>query len=270
MGIMTFSIQALRAEIVRRAAIGTALALACSMALASAGAQQNNPAVDQKAIKALMTMGDFLRQQQKFTVNLVGTKDQVLPNGLKVTFGGTVNYEVSRPNGLHASMKTDRKVREIFYDGKTLTIYAPRMKYYASAPAPSTIHAMMDSAAKRFGIEFPLGDLFAWGSDPSVIRNIQFASYIGPAEIDGTRCDQFVIRQGDVDWQVWIQQGNTPLPRKFVITTTSEPTDPSYTATLTWNLSPTIASNAFAFAPPADAKKIKLTEATVRVARTKP
>lgn len=227
-------------------------------------------AIDPKAIKALTTTGDFLRKQQKFTIDMNGTKDQVLPNGFKVTFGGTVQYEVSRPNHLHATIKTDRKQREVFYDGKTVTLYAPRMHYYASAPAPTTIKALMDTAAKKWGLEFPLADMFTWGTDPSALRNISFASYIGPAEIDGVRCDQYVFRQGDVDWQVWIQHGDAPLPKRFVITTTSEPSEPSYMATLNWNLSPTIAADAFAFTPPADAKRITLTEANVRVARTKP
>ena len=263
-------------RISQRALRGAALVACCLTTLATVASAQatstagSNPAVDPQAIKALMTMGDFLRQQQKFTVDMQGSKDQVLPNGFKVTFGGTVKYEVSRPNNLHAVMTTDRKQREYFYDGKTLTVWAPRMKFFATAPAPPTIRAMMDSASKRFGLEFPLADLFAWGSDPAAVRSIQFAATIGPAEIDGVRCDQYVFRQGDVDWQVWIQHGDTPLPRKFVLTTTSEPGDPSYRATLNWNLSPTIASNAFAFSPPADAKKIKLTEVTVRIARTKP
>src|SRR5262245_32032708 len=175
----------------QRIARGAVLAVCCLASLSLGARAQatatsgSNPAVDPKAIKALMTMGDFLRQQQKFTVDMKTSKDQVLPNGMKVTFAGDVNYQVSRPNNMHVSLKTDRKQRKLYYDGKTLTLYAPRMKYYASAAAPPTIKATMDSAAKRFGLEFPLGDLFTWGSDPSVVNSIQMAAYIGPAEIDG-------------------------------------------------------------------------------------
>jgi hypothetical protein len=77
--------------------------------------------------------------------------------------------------------------------------------------------------------------------------------------IDGVPTDHFVLREGDIDWQIWIQKGEQPLPRKLVITDRSDPAAPTYSAVLDWNLSPTFAADDFAFKPGKDAKSVRLT-----------
>ena len=42
---------------------------------------------------------------------------------------------VERPDHLRAEVESDRKAREYFYDGKTFTIYAPKVGYYAQIAA---------------------------------------------------------------------------------------------------------------------------------------
>ena len=77
------------------------------------------------------------------------------------------------------------------------------------------------------------------------------------SRIGGVECDHVAIRQPDVDWQVWIEKGDAPLPRKVVITTKTQPTQPQYIATLKWDTSASIDRNLFAFTPPADAVRIR-------------
>ena len=60
-----------------------------------------------------------------------------------------------------------------------------------------------------------------------------------------------------MDWQLWIEADDTPLPRKMVITTTQEKKYPQYVAVMNWNLSPKISNKLFTFLPPKDAYKIK-------------
>jgi len=55
---------------------------------------------------------------------------------------------------------------------------------------------------------------------------------------------------------VWIEKGDRPLPRKMVITTLDEPSQPQHTEVLTWDLSPTIDAATFAFTPPEGAQRI--------------
>ena len=245
----------------RRQSQTLALAACLTLLGGSAGAQatatKTDTAIQVGAIEALRRMGTYLRSLKRFSVDASTQRDEVTRNGEKIQIGGTVAYQVRVPNGLRAEIKTDRKQRQILYDGKTLTVYAPRMHFYASVPAPSTIGQMLDSASKRFDIDFPLADLFLWGTPKDGVKELTSARWIGPAFVDGVDTDQFAYRQDGTDWQLWIQRGN-PLPKKIVIITTSNPAMPEYNATLKWNLTPTFGDAVFSFAPPAGAERIVL------------
>ena len=72
--------------------------------------------------------------------------------------------------------------------------------------------------AQRYGLEFPLADLFYWGTAKSGVGDIRAATSLGRSTVAGVPCDHYAYRQADVDWQIWIEQGTSPLPRKLVIT----------------------------------------------------
>jgi hypothetical protein len=219
------------------------------------------PAVAPEVIAALEKMGGFLREQKAFTIHADTVVDEVLVDtGQKLQFGTVVDYSVRLPNRLRADLISDRKQRQFFYNGEILTLYAQRVKYYASVPAPSTIRDTLELAAQKYELEFPLADLFFWGTDEARLKDIQSAINVGPSTIDGVLCDHYAFRQEGADWQLWIEKSETPLPRKLVITTTEEETQPQYVARLTWNLTPQLDDTLFAFEPPSDAHKIVLRE----------
>ena len=213
---------------------------------------------DTNPITALQTMGSYLRGLKEFKLDVDATKDEPLNDGQNLQFGGTVQYLVRAPNSLRVELRTDRKYRDYFYDGKTLTIYGPRNHFYATVPAPPTIRALLDTAAARYDLEFPVADIFLWGTDRAAVDSIKASAYVGPATIRGRECEQYVYRQHDVDWQLWIERGSRPLPCKLVITTKTLPSRPQYTAVLTWDLTPNLTASTFAFTPPKDAHAIKL------------
>ena len=223
-----------------------------------AGAQATSK-VDTNAVNALRRMGTYLRSLKQFEVDASSTRDEVTANSEKVQVAGTVQYLVRVPDRLRADIRTDRKQRQIFYDGKSLTVFAPRMRYYATVPAPATIRETLDSASKRLGVEFPLVDLFLWGTPNDGVKDLTSARYIGPAFVEGIDTDQYAFREKGTDWQLWIQRGNTPLPKRVVITTTSNPALPQYGATLKWTLNSKFNESEFAFVPPNGSERISFT-----------
>jgi hypothetical protein len=235
----------------------------------SAVKSKNGSAVDAKAVDALRKMGAHLRTLKRFGVQVDGVRDEVSGDGQKIQLTGTITYLVRAPNGLRANIRTDRKQRDIIYDGKTLTVYAPRMKYYATVAAPPTIGAMLEQATNRYGIEFPVADLFTWGTARDGVNDLTSARLVGPAYVGGFDTDHYAFRQAGADWQVWIERGANPLPRKLVITTTTEPSQPQYTANLKWDLAARVDDSAFAFVPPKDVVKIPLAS-SVAVSSTDP
>jgi hypothetical protein len=215
---------------------------------------------DPDAIKALEGMSNYLKTLKAIQVHVVTSRDEVLEDGQNVTFSGTVDMIAERPNRLRAEVINDKQHRMYFGDGKTFSVWARPVNYYARIPAPPTLRELADKLSDQYNLELPVADLFHWGDGKST-AGIVGAIAVGPAQVDGTTCEHYAFRQEGADWQVWIQRGDYPLPRKLVITTTTDPARPRFTSVITWNLAPSYNDAAFTFDPPKDAKRIMLAEA---------
>lgn len=212
--------------------------------------------VDPTAIAALNKMGSYLRSLKAYEVRATTTQDDVLATGQKAQFTGTQDVLIRQSNGLRAELTSEGQHRFMFFDGKNFTLYADGPGYYATVAAPSTLRELGDDLQRKFGIEMPLRDLFLWGTDRASTKSIRSAVDLGPTQVEGTTVQHYAFRQDGVDWQVWVQNGDYPLPRKLVITTTDDDARPDYSAVLNWNLAPSFNSEAFVFYPPPSAKRI--------------
>ncbi|HVR98521.1 MAG TPA: DUF2092 domain-containing protein [Thermoanaerobaculia bacterium] len=239
-----------------------ALLFAVPWAGAAQEAGASAPAVEPGAVAALERMGTFRQTLKSFEIRAAAETDEVLVSGQKLQFESAVHLRARRPDRLWAEVSSDRKTREYFYDGKSFTIYGPRNKLYATFPAPPTLGEVAKAAEEKYGLAMPLADLFRWGSDPSP-EKLQAAMYVGPAQIRDTPCDHLAFRQAGVDWQVWIQKGDSPLPRKLVITTMDDDARPQYAITYDWNLAPALNDKMFTFEPPEGASRIAIQEVTL-------
>jgi hypothetical protein len=227
-------------------------------------AQQSSPQktdlIDPVAMDALNQMGAYLRSLKDFQVTAAVTSEDVLSDGEKLTFAQTTNILAAMPNKLRVDVQGDQKSRLVLYDGKTFTLFARRAGYYATADAPPTIGELIDIASDKYGIEIPLLDLFLWGGPRAATNEITEASDFGPGDVGGITCEHYAFRQPGLDWQVWVQLGDHPLPKKLVLTTTTDDARPQHISVLTWNLAPSYNDEAFVFTPPADAQKIVFAE----------
>ena len=69
------------------------------------------------------------------------------------------------------------------------------------------------------------------------------------------------IRLADADVQIWVQQGDTPLPRRMMITSKWEGGSPRFIADLQWQQKPKIAPGTFDFSAPEGASEIQFSPA---------
>ena len=245
------------------AATLTVLAVVAGVWPLPAVAQATNEApVDQSAITALENMGAYLRTLKAFQLEAVIQREEVLENGLKVQSQRLISLLARKPDRLRVDASSDWQERQYLYDGKQFTLWARRVNYYATVPAPPTIRELVDVLDQKFGVEMPLVDLFRWGSDAASATNITLAVDIGLSKVGGADCRQYAFRQEGLDCQVWIQIGDFPLPRKLVLTTTTDEARPQFQATCAWNLAPTFTEEDFTFKPPADACRIVFDEIT--------
>lgn len=245
----------------KRILLASACAAACAYSpLANAADNRSTSAtagseIDPEAIGALTAMGNTLRSKSDFAVQAQITSEDVLDDGQKLQRSAIVDMSVRRPNGFKVSIRDSRKDRDLFYDGKLFVIYAPALGYYASFEAAPTIAETLQRARDEFGIELPLVDLFLWGTDASPLSQIQSARWAGSDVIGGRECEHYAMRQDTVDWQLWIDEANSSLPCKVVITSRTDPAMPQFTAIYSWKEASALPT-AFAFTPPPGASAI--------------
>lgn len=218
----------------------------------------NEGVVEDGAVDAIREMSTYLSSLKTAAFTSQGSLDVVTNDGQRIQLDGVTDYKFRRP-GFVVDYKSDIKSRRFIYDGKTFTIYSPQLGFYSQVAAPPTNREVLNLIYDKFGIALPLEDLFRW-ADPdyaSRIQQFQSAYEVGSATIDGVATDHYAFREGGVDWEVWIQQGDQPLPRKLVIVDRLDPAKPTFTARLMWKVNPTFADSDFTFVPDANAKRIQ-------------
>jgi len=219
-----------------------------------------NPAVDADALAALNKMGAALRSHNVFVVTMDVTNEDVLTSGEKLQYSGTVEVRARRPDRFKISVSSDTKSRDFYYDGKSVTVFAPRLGMYGSFAAPGTIAQTLAAVRERRGIELPLSDLFTFGTDNSVATRLTSGFFVRPEHVEGRACNHYAFRQQNVDWQIWIANDQTALPCKLVITSTTDDSRPQYTAVMRWNFPNAIEESIFTFTPPTGSQKIAILE----------
>ena len=221
-------------------------------------------AVDPASIQALKDMGAHLQSLKRFRVSTEVTGERVLADGQKLQHTATANLDVERPNKLRVVMRSARSERELFYDGKTVTLYTPAQKYYSTVEFSDTIGKLIEQLETRYAVQLPLQDLFLWGTPAAPLDKLESAMNAGQDFIDDDLCDHYAFRQGKIDWQIWITAGDKPLPRKVVVTNRADEARPQSVSMIDWNLKPSFKDSVFKFTPPKGAKKIEIVPAKTK------
>lgn len=244
-------------------ALAAGLALAAPLGHAAPPAQPpptlQTQAIDPTAVAAAKRMGEYLRSLTSFEVVSDAAVEKVLDEaGDKATFTERDTYKVRRPDAFFVETQSDREHRRYFYDGHSFTLYKPRAGLFAKGPAPATIPATLAQIYRDFGIALPLAELFTWGVEGSPPGAVQRAMHVGAVKLNGADTDQYLFRGPKQQWQIWIERGPRPLPRRVSIVTLDDPAKPAFNADLTWNTTVSFPPETFAFQPPSSAKPIAL------------
>lgn len=214
--------------------------------------------VEPEAVDALKRMSAYLLSFNTVGIVSNASLDAVTNDGQRIQMDGVVTYKVRKPNGFVIDYQSAMKPRTFYYDGKTFTVYSPKLGFYAQVPAPATNREVLDQLYKRYGIALPMEDLFRWGDNEDRVKALKSAYEVGPALVDGTETNHYAYREENIDWEIWLEKGDRPIPRKLVIVDRTDPARPTFTARLQWTPNPTYSDADFAFVPGADAKRIQL------------
>lgn len=213
---------------------------------------------DAKAI--LKKMSDYIAGQQNFSLAYDSDVEVITPDLQKIQFTNSGKMVVSRPDKVWAERQGGYSDVALFLDGKALTVFGKHLNAYAQSSAPGPIDATIDALRNDFGAEMPGADLVLSNVYEALSEGVLDARHIGEGVVDGVECEHLAFRNEDTDWQLWVEKGERPIPRKYVITSKAVAAAPQYTLLIKDWKEGQAAADAFAFAAPADAKKVDFKE----------
>lgn len=212
----------------------------------------------QLAGELLSGMANYLAGLPGFKVSLVGSYDTVQESGEKIEFNEIRQVTLSRPNLLRVEQQRSDGANDLLvFDGKEINVFDSDLGVYAKAPQPGSVDEAVVYFVRDLGMRLPLAAMLSTRLPDELSKRMKSVDYVEYTEILGPPAHHVAARGNTVDMQVWIADGERPLPLRIVLTYRTEPGLPQFRAQfLDWDEKSPVASNAFRFEPPAGAKQI--------------
>lgn len=222
-----------------------------------AGAASAADGINPDADEILRAMSRYLAGTPAFSMSADIGNEVVTLQGEKLQFISSATAVVQRPSRMHMTRRGRFADAEMFFDGKQLTLYGKSINAYVQKDQAGTLDQALDTLEKGLGISLPGGDLLIADPYKALTASVTSSSYLGISYVSGVAAHHLAFRTPKVDWQIWVKEGNEPLPLKYVITTTWTTGAPQYSVQFSnWNTKPSIPANRFTFVAPKDAKRI--------------
>ena len=212
------------------------------------------------AVKSLKRSADFLAAQKSFSFETDVSFDVLQSTGQMLEFGGTRDVLIRRPDRLRVeSVDRSGDVTQIFFDGQSILIDMPKEDAYMKAEKPGTLYAALDYLVEDLGAPAPLDDFVSENFAAGLAGKIESGHFVENVMLDDHSCEHLAFRGNEVDFQIWIQRGEVPVPYRLVITYNRAEGHPQFTAAFQgWNLSPKADDEMFTFTPPESAERLQI------------
>jgi len=237
-----------------------ALASLAPLPVLAAGAPAKTTAkpaqIDPNALGLLKRMSDTLAGARAFTFQSDAILQVPAVTGQFITVFSEGHVALQRPDKLAGHLGGEAPRFDFYYDGKTVSAFAPMTNVYSQTPAPPTIDAMLAGLERETGIRFPTAPLLF--SDPYAIltRGLETGIVLGPTLVKGTLCTHLAFRSPGVNWEIWIAHRDA-LPYRLAVTFADRPGFPRTIIEFShWNLHPWLWPSQFVFRKPAGAQEI--------------
>jgi len=235
--------------------VGLLIAGGVAAQLPQAVAEPTGYGRDAKSI--LKAMSDYVGSQKTIELTFDSDIEVVTPQLEKIQFTNSGDVLISRPDRMRARRVGGYAEVALYFDGKTVSVLGKNINSYAQIDAPGTLDQLFEALRAGHGVAMPGADLLLSKPYDTLVADVKEAKHIGRGVIDGVECEHLAFRNADTDWQLWVEVGKRPIPRKLVITSKTVSNAPQYTVRVkSWKTDVKPARDAFAFTAPAGAKKL--------------
>lgn len=207
------------------------------------------------------SMSDFLTAQKTISFDYDATLEIVTLDIEKVGFASSGMLTAARPDSVRMTRTGGLADVEVVYDGKTLAAYGKNLNVFAKVPVEGSIDELVDILRLDFGAQIPAADLLSSNPYEIMMSNVTSGQDLGTGVIRGKVCDHLAFRTDEVDWQIWVEQGEKPYPCRFTIISRMTLLAPSYSIEFSgWKSSDEVAADDFQLKTGADAKEVDIKE----------
>jgi hypothetical protein len=233
----------------------SAVALSLMMML---GTSMTASADEADAKRLLKAMSDYLAAQQAISFAYDAILEVVTKDEQILALASSGNVTLNRPDKILAMRSSGFADVEMSFDGKTLTLLGKNLNIYAQEEIPGSVDNLVDELRKR-NRPLPAADLLLTDPYEALMQDVVDVKDLGSGVIGGVECDYLAFRAKEVDWQIWIAQGERPYPCRYVISSKFMDGEPQYSIQVRdWKVGDEVAATDFSFEPPADAKKVDM------------
>ena len=211
--------------------------------------------------KALFkAMSDYIVAQKELSFSYDANLEIVTADMMKVGFASSGTVALVRPDKIRLTRTGGFADVDMAYDGKVLSVLGKKLNVFASAEMQGSIDDLIDTLRFEYGAEAPAADLLSANPYEAMMSNVTSALDLGSGVIRGQMCDHLAFRTAEVDWQIWIAQGDRPYPCRFEITSKLTALAPSYRIDVSdWKAEAGVAGSSFRIES-GSAKVVKIDE----------
>lgn len=242
----------------RRLILATVLASLCFSASAS-GTEEIPaptlpsvpvPVITAQARDALTRMGQHLQSSKSLAFTADVEYDVLIGDGQMIRYGSRVKAAWQPGKRLHVQVDGDEQKNRIYVDNGRVAWVDDMAGIYATETVPGDLDAAIDDLVERLDLKVPLLDLFYKAPHSNLIESAHWGRQVGVHDVQGVPCIHLAFVADGLDWQVWIEVGDNPVPRKLVIDYRDQEGSPTYSATLTqWDLNAKLDDDFAKFTP---------------------
>lgn len=231
---------------------------AVTLALLAPPMTARSQSADSAGAKQLLkAMSDYLAGQEMISFDYDATLEVVTTDGQKLGLASSGTVMLERPDHIKATRTGGFANLEMVFDGKTFSLLGKNANAYTQVEIPGSIDNLVDELRDKHGRPLPAADLLMSNPYDELMGEVTDSKDLGSGVIGGKECDHLAFRTADVDWQIWIAQGDEPYPCRYVITSKGVEHAPQYTIEVrNWGAGQNAQKGDYAFAAPSGATEI--------------
>ena len=217
-------------------------------------------AQDESAMSLFKEMSDYLAAQKSISTSYDATLEIVTGDLQKVSLASSGSLTANRPDKVRMT-RTGLADVEMVYDGKKLSFYGKNLNVFTTQDFEGTLDDLIDTLRFDYGMDIPAADLLSSSPAEFMTADVIDAKSMGSGVIRGQYCSHLLFRTPQVDWEVWVSEGEQPYPCRFTITSKMMAMAPSYTIEFSdWKTGTDAVADDFTLKTDPDAKEVPVSD----------